>query len=737
MPNLITADIAVEVIYTATPGQTVFSYTFPIFQTSDLLVFQNEIAATGFTVSGANTAGGGAVTFATPRVGGERIRLTRAVPIQRSIDLPATGPYSSEDIDREFDRTFAILQQQEGVIDRSVRVAPGEAGIELPLGPSRVNSVLGFDAFGNLSLVPLTAQLGGYLQAQRIEYIATAGQTVFTMSYTALAGYIDVHLNGVRLQNADYTHVGTTVTLAVAATLGDVVTLSGFINGSVSTGTFNFQQSGTGAVSRTAETKLRETVSSADFGTLQQAINSGAARVVLAADVTITADITLASNQILDFAGRKITVTSGATITNGVLYSSGGTNIALINPVIDASAKTGGCTGIKLFNVTGAQIDNARMTRCEINLDSTDNTIERNCFVRNAVVNMDGRLSTAIYVSGMRGVKIIGGTLYGGLEGVGLYNSCRYIDHIDITSYSHTQDGFVILAADYVKYVSCVGRNNGQSGFTSQSLGAAGQYVDWIGCVAQNNTADGFDIHGRAAAITTGFNLVSCTAINNGPTGGGCGFYILNAPGTSIDSCVAITNQFQGIFLNTSNNVIINGFCSISNANAIASGAAKTGIWIADSSNAQVIGCISKNDSGATQEYGVSFGGTSLYGRVIGGDYLNNSVAGFNWIAGNSIIGATVAAPANVLFKAISNNGLYDEESTVAPTHTRARGSVCRLAGGGTASNYYSQGGGSWSRYIPNQGAVASPAGGATIDAQARTAIDAIRTILTASGLMQ
>lgn len=284
MPNLITADIAVEVIYTATPGQTVFSYTFPIFQTSDLLVFQNEVAATGFTVSGANTAGGGAVTFAAPRVGGERIRLTRAVPIQRSIDLPATGPYSSEDIDREFDRTFAILQQQEGVIDRSVRVAPGEAGIELPLGPSRVNSVLGFDAFGNLSLVPLTAQLGGYLQAQRIEYIAAAGQTVFTMSYTALAGYIDVHLNGVRLQNADYTHVGAVVTLAVAATLGDVVTLSGFINGSVSTGTFNFQQTGIGAVSRSAETKLREVFSVKDFGAVGDGVADDTAAIQAAID---------------------------------------------------------------------------------------------------------------------------------------------------------------------------------------------------------------------------------------------------------------------------------------------------------------------------------------------------------------------------------------------------------------------------------------------------------------------
>ena len=74
----------------------------------------------------------------------------------------------------------------------------------------------------------------------RKSYIATAGQTVFTVSYTA--PYLEVFVNGVRLSSTDYTATnGTSVTLSAASLAGDEVELMGFgasmaLNGSVSTG---------------------------------------------------------------------------------------------------------------------------------------------------------------------------------------------------------------------------------------------------------------------------------------------------------------------------------------------------------------------------------------------------------------------------------------------------------------------------------------------------------------------
>jgi trimeric autotransporter adhesin len=56
----------------------------------------------------------------------------------------------------------------------------------------------------------------------RTDFTATAGQTVFTVSYTV--GLIDVYRNGVKLATTDFTATnGTSFTLAVAANAGDIV----------------------------------------------------------------------------------------------------------------------------------------------------------------------------------------------------------------------------------------------------------------------------------------------------------------------------------------------------------------------------------------------------------------------------------------------------------------------------------------------------------------------------------
>lgn len=56
------------------------------------------------------------------------------------------------------------------------------------------------------------------------DYTATGGQTTFTVTYTP--GYIDVYVNGVKLQNADFTASnGTSVVLGTACTADDAVTI--------------------------------------------------------------------------------------------------------------------------------------------------------------------------------------------------------------------------------------------------------------------------------------------------------------------------------------------------------------------------------------------------------------------------------------------------------------------------------------------------------------------------------
>lgn len=61
----------------------------------------------------------------------------------------------------------------------------------------------------------------------RTSFTATGGQTSFTVSYTV--NYVEVYVNGVLLNSADYTaSTGTAIVLAVAATAGDIVEVIAF-----------------------------------------------------------------------------------------------------------------------------------------------------------------------------------------------------------------------------------------------------------------------------------------------------------------------------------------------------------------------------------------------------------------------------------------------------------------------------------------------------------------------------
>jgi hypothetical protein len=76
-------------------------------------------------------------------------------------------------------------------------------------------------AVGNAVTVNITGGGGGGTYT-RTTFTATAGQTSFTASYTV--GYVQVYVNGILLNSADYTATtGTTVVLATAASAGDIV----------------------------------------------------------------------------------------------------------------------------------------------------------------------------------------------------------------------------------------------------------------------------------------------------------------------------------------------------------------------------------------------------------------------------------------------------------------------------------------------------------------------------------
>lgn len=80
-----------------------------------------------------------------------------------------------------------------------------------------------------------SAAVTAEMTAQRKEYIATAGQTVFATDYPYVPGFMGVYVNGVRLANSEFSAPGgTNVTLTTPATAGYTVLLESFVGGAVS-----------------------------------------------------------------------------------------------------------------------------------------------------------------------------------------------------------------------------------------------------------------------------------------------------------------------------------------------------------------------------------------------------------------------------------------------------------------------------------------------------------------------
>ena len=124
-----------------------------------------------------------------------------------------------------------------------------------PAPPSGTNNIavlyLGLPVIGSSSP-------GNTAFLSSTDLTATAGQTVFASAGSYTPGFVQVYRNGARLGNADFTATnGTTITLASAATSGDLVTIEYYtltsltnalpLTGGTVTGTVTFNSAITGA----------------------------------------------------------------------------------------------------------------------------------------------------------------------------------------------------------------------------------------------------------------------------------------------------------------------------------------------------------------------------------------------------------------------------------------------------------------------------------------------------------
>lgn len=144
-----------RVQYTASGGQTVFAYDFPVFDEDHIVVervrsgtLTTLVLTTDYTVSGVGVVSGGNVTLVSGATAGDTITIYRDVPIERTSDFTEAGDFRAETINRELDLLVMMLQEQARDIGRAIHIPPEDTAtdMELPSVDDRKGRFLFFNA---------------------------------------------------------------------------------------------------------------------------------------------------------------------------------------------------------------------------------------------------------------------------------------------------------------------------------------------------------------------------------------------------------------------------------------------------------------------------------------------------------------------------------------------------------------------------------------------------------------
>lgn len=174
--------------YTGNGATATYSYTFRIFEDSDLLVttvdtdgVETELTlTTDYTVSGAGDASGGSITLVAGNLtSGYGITIRRVRPLTQTTDIRNQGDFYPETHEDAFDHMVMISQQQQDELDRSAKNAE-------TVSSSDFDPTLPADMVGEENVVLMTNAAGdGFATGPSAAEISAA------TSYTLFRNYVE------------------------------------------------------------------------------------------------------------------------------------------------------------------------------------------------------------------------------------------------------------------------------------------------------------------------------------------------------------------------------------------------------------------------------------------------------------------------------------------------------------------------------------------------------------------
>jgi len=377
--------------YSGNGVTTVFSFPYKFLADGDLVVLlvdQNDnytvqTIATHYTVSGAGADAGGTVTMTSPPSSTESLVIYRDTEITQEVDYITGDAFPAETHETALDKLTLVTQEIRSSVDRSLQASFTDTTVsmELPAASVRADKLLQFDTNGSPSVVSsedFVAGLGNAIIS--VNYVtnnATGDGSTTAYALSTAPGSktnVQVYIDGVYQNKASFSLAGTTLTFTEAPPLNaSVEFMIGYALSTVGddAGSITYTQGGTGAQTRTIESRLQDVVSVKDFGAVGDGVTDDTAAIQAALDAANGKPVHFIGSDTYKFTSQLSIPANSVIKTNQCTFNlttsiAGNTPAILINAGSIADCiKVSIATSVTVDRVVNIA-DNCNIDRVEI-----------------------------------------------------------------------------------------------------------------------------------------------------------------------------------------------------------------------------------------------------------------------------------------------------------------------------------------------------------------------------------
>ena len=398
------SDIAINPVtrrvqFTGNTGTGPYAFTFNVLQSSDIVVYKNNVLlteTTDYTVSIAAN-GTGNITMVVALVLTDILTIIGGRELSRTTDFVTAGDLLASSLNEQLDSNVIMSQQLDERFGRTLAVPPGDEDktLALPLAADRADKVLTFDTEGNVQTQTASDLFGGaVLGGNFVVNTGTGDGSTVAFGLTGSPGVktnIQIYIDGVYQDKASFSLSGQTVTFTEAPPLnagiefifGESVTQ---ITGDASAITYN--QGGTGAQERTVKSKLQEFVSVKDFGAVGDGVADDTAAIQAALNASKNVYFPDGVYLVSSWTTFSITTAKTKLFGSGAIKGDGTTSFLKVLATTEIS-------GLTIRDFTNAVINESTDSETVDNLFIHDCTFRDN----NRHINIERPLANARIVN--------------------------------------------------------------------------------------------------------------------------------------------------------------------------------------------------------------------------------------------------------------------------------------------------------------------------------------------------